>query len=348
MVGDMRILVLGGGGFLGWAVARQAMAAGHEVTTFSRGRQPVPDGVTAVHGDRDDPSPLGGREYDAVIDTSGQIPRDVLASARLLADATPHYVYVSSMSAVTDWPAEPVDHTSPTRECPPDAGPDDERYQYGERKAGAERAVLEVFGPDRSTIVRSGLIIGPREDRNSPRLPWWLLRMARGGPVLAPGDRDRPFAAVDVRDLAAWLIHCAQGRVAGAFCTDPQPGWATMIDLLDFCRHATGSDAVFTWVPDDFLLKHEVEPWWALPFWLPPDQGSRVVDSSAALAAGLRCRPLRETVVDTWASMRAGETTADSPARDDRPALGIEPEREKEVLAAWWAFRARQREYRRR
>lgn len=339
----MRILVLGGGGFLGWAVARQALAAGHEVTTYTRGTQPVPDGVTAVHGDRADPSPLAGREFDAVIDTSGQIPRDVLASARLLADAAPHYVYVSSVSALPGWPTEPVDHTSPTRECPPDAGPDDERYQYGERKAGAERAVLEVFGPDRSTIVRSGLIIGPREDRNIARLPWWLERMARGGPVLAPADRDRPFAAVDVRDLAAWLIHCAEARVAGAFVTDPPPGYATMIDLLDYCRQATGSDAVFTWVPDDFLLKHDVEPFWALPFWLPPAQGTLVVDASAAHEAGLRCRPLRDTAVDTWASMRAGETTADGPADRDLPQLGIDPEREKEVLAAWWATRARRR-----
>ncbi len=328
----MRLLVLGGGAFLGPAVVSAALDCGHQVTTLTRTGAGVPGDVESLRGDRetaDGLAVLRGREWDAVIDTCGYVPRVVGAGARLLADQVAHYVYVSSVSAYSEWPGKPIRADSPTLACPADAGPDD--GHYGELKAGCERAVEEHFA-GRATIARAGHIVGAGD--NVGRLPWWLSRVARGGEVLAPGPPERPLSLVDVRDLGAWLVHCGQNRVAGAMAATSPCGQTSFGELLGLAKAVTGSDATAVWADDDFLLANDVEPWQDLPYWLPSDQNPAAddVDTSPAQAAGLTCRPVADTVRDTWQWIR---DVGVPPQRSDRPTPGLDPDRECDVLDAW-------------
>jgi 2'-hydroxyisoflavone reductase len=246
---------------------------------------------------------LDGGEWDVCIDTSGFVPRDVLASARRLDGRVGHYVYVSSCSAYPGWPDEPVVPGSRVHACAPDAGPD--AGDYGVLKAGCERAVTEVFG-ESATLVRSGLLIGPGD--NTARLSWWLDRISRGGEVIAPGAPDRPLQLVDVRDLAAWMLHCGRTAVSGAYAATALPGNTTTGELLAHCVAASGSGAVLRWLDDATLTGAGVQPWTELPLWMPPELGPHTwdVDTTPAHARGLRTRPVADTVADTWAWLRAG------------------------------------------
>jgi 2'-hydroxyisoflavone reductase len=328
----MKLLIIGGGRFLGRTAVTTALAAGHQVTTFSRGRSAVPAGAEQLCGDRERPADLAqlrGREFDAVIDTCGFVPRVVGESARLLAESAGHYVFVSSISAYRDWPHHRIRDDSATYDCAPGAGPED--GDYGVLKAGCERAVDEHFA-GRSTQVRSGLLVGPYDDTG--RLTWWLSRVANGGEVLAPGNPDQPLSVVDVRDLAAWMIHCGQSRLTGAYAATAPKAQTTFAGLLEACRAATGSSARFVWASDDFLVAERVDPWVELPLWLPPADGAAVwdVDTVAAELAGLSCRSLQETVTDTWRWLRAGPPPAQ---RDGTPRHGIDPIKERALLSRW-------------
>jgi 2'-hydroxyisoflavone reductase len=333
----MRLLVLGGTRFLGWAVVDAALKRGWEVTTLTRGESgPPPAGVDARTGDRTTAAGLAALntgEWDVCIDTSGFVPRHVLASARALDGRVGHYVYVSSISAYPGWPLEPVTADSPVHECPPDAGPDD--GDYGTLKAGCERAVQAVFG-DASTLVRAGLLVGPHD--NTVRLSWWLSRIARGGEVLAGGRPDQPTRFIDVRDLAAWMLHCGAANTSGSYPATAAPGSSTFGGLLTACVGATGSDASISWVEDQFLRDAKVEPWGELPLWIPAAEAPHTwdTDTSAAHDAGLTCRPLEETVADTWAWMR--EVGPDK-AVGTRDGQGLDPAKERAVLTAWHARR---------
>ena len=329
---SFRLLVIGGGQFLGPAILSAAREHGHQVTTLTRTGAGVPQGVESLLGDRETDEGLAvlrGREWDAVIDTCGYVPRAVGASARPLADRVAHYVYVSSISAYADWPEKPVRNDSPTLPCPADAGPED--GHYGELKAGCERAVAEHFA-GRCMIARAGHLVGVGD--NVGRLSWWLNRVARGGEVLAPGPPERPLSLVDVRDLGAWLVHCGQKKVVGAMPATSEPGQTSFGELLGLAQAESGSEATFVWADDDFLLANEVEPWQDLPYWMPAEQfpGNEDVDTFAALAAGLSCRPVSETIADTWAWIRAAGVP---PQRADRPTPGLDPDRERAILAAW-------------
>jgi 2'-hydroxyisoflavone reductase len=336
----MRLLVLGGTRFLGRGVVQAALAAGDSVTTLTRGESgPPPDGVEALHGDRHQAgglAALAGRDWDAVVDTSGYVPRLVGESARLLADHAGHYVFVSSLNAYPAWPAEPITADSPVHECAPDAGPADgdwDRALYGQYKVGSERAVDQFFA-GRSTHVRAGLIVGPHD--NSGRLPWWVSRIGRGGEVLAPGSPERTLRLVDGRDLGAWCVHCARTGVTGAFPATGPAGQTTYGELFEACRQATNSDARFTWVPDDFLTAHKVESWTELPLWIPADEAPALWDQDTAAAeqAGLSCRPVTDTIADTAAWLADVGTPPLAPNRPG-PAPGLDPATEAALLAAW-------------
>lgn len=326
--------MIGGGHFLGPAVVRAALQAGHPVTTLTRSGLGVPAGARSLLGDRETAaglSVLRGGEWDAVVDTCGYVPRVVGTGARALADVAGHYVFVSSISAYDGWPERPVTADTPPLACSGDAGPDD--GEYGELKAGCERAVLEYFA-GRCMVARAGHLVGIGD--NVGRLPYWIRRVARGGEVLAPGPPQRPLSMVDVRDLGTWLVQCGQSRLAGAMAASGPPGQTSLGALFGAAVEATGSDPTFVWADDAFLLAQEVEPWQDLPYWLPAEQfpGAEAVDTSAALAAGLDCRPVSETVRDTWGWLR--EEGA-APQRSDRPAPGLDPARESALLATWRA-----------
>lgn len=326
----MRILVLGGGTFVGPALVDDALGRGWSVTTFNRGRTGSPrPGVERLTGDRTRPADLEqlrGREWDAVLDTWSGAPAATRDVTRVLAGSVGHYGYGSSRS-VYRWPLPAgADESAPVV----DASPDATEAEYDALKRGSELAVLDAVG-DRALLARAGLVLGPRE--NVGRLPWWLRRLERGGRVLAPGPQDRPIQYVDARDLAAWMLDCAAAGTVGAFNAVSPPGYTTIGALLAACRDVTGSTAELVWVPAPEVLAAGIEPWTQLPIWVPPDgeyASLHDADTSRAAAAGLRCRPMAETVADTWAWLQqAGDP--EPPA--GRPAPGLDPAVEERVLA---------------
>ncbi|MFH8381115.1 NAD-dependent epimerase/dehydratase family protein [Kitasatospora sp. NPDC018058] len=345
----MKILLLGGSSFLGRAYAAEALARGHQVTTFNRGRSAADlPGVEAVRGDRDSAEDVtrlvDGRSWDAVVDTSGRQPAQASLTARLLRERAGHYTFVSSVHAYADWAAQVIDEDSTLLPCPADTPPG---QPFGrELKAGAERAVLEGFGAERSLILSSGLLVGPHEFGG--RLPWWLERMARGGRVLAPGDPGRTMQVIDVRDFAAFGLDRLEAGTTGRFLTTAPPGHLTFGEWLETCREVAGAaDTELVWVEDDRLLAEgpdKVEPWLELPFWapdLPEWKYIWLVDTGRARAAGLRCRPFAETVRDTWEWLR-GRGPADDTDAEGRKQVpgsafrqGIEPAKEQRLLAAF-------------
>ncbi|MEA2255606.1 MAG: hypothetical protein QOG35_1651 [Solirubrobacteraceae bacterium] len=316
----MRLLVLGGTVFLGRHVAAEALRRGHEVTLFHRGRHGADLFADAerVLGDRaGDLAALRGRSFDAAIDTSGYEPGDVARSSAL---DLGHLVFVSTCNVYPGWPQAPVDEDSPVWT---------EGDDYGAKKAACERAA-EAAMPGRVARLRAGLLCAPHD--NVFRLPWWIRRIAAGGEVPAPGDPDRTVQLVDARDAAAWALHLAEQRVAGTFNTTAPPGRTTMREVLEAAVAATGSGARLRWLPDDALTG--VEPWMDVPLWLPAAEfpGTWAVATDRAQAAGLRCRPIAETIADTWAWLRAGgESELDDWGAEGR-ARGLSPEQERELL----------------
>jgi 2'-hydroxyisoflavone reductase len=325
----VNVLVLGGTHFVGRAVVEDAVARGGIVTTLNRGHSGAPAGVEALIGDRTRAGGLDAlrdREWDVVVDTWSGAPRVVRDSATMLAGAAGAYLYVSSRSVYTWPPAIGADEGAPTVAADPDADATD----YAADKRGAELAVDAAFG-ERRIHARAGLILGPHEDVG--RLPWWLLRMHRGGPVLAPGSPEDPLQLIDARDLAHWLLDAWHDGHRGTFNAVSRTGHATMGSLLEACRDVTGSGAELVWVPADEVLAAGIEPWTELPIWMAPDSDGIALhraDVERAYAAGLRPRPIEQTVADTWAWLQ--ERGLQPPQREDRPPVGLAPEREEAVL----------------
>jgi 2'-hydroxyisoflavone reductase len=337
----VRVLVLGGSGFVGTAVVDDALDRGWTVTTFNRGRSQAASGaagrgsghasdsaVERLVGDRLRPadlSVLGGRTWDVVIDTWAGAPSAVAASAALLADRAERYVYVSSESVYEHPPPLGADESAPAVAASPDA--DD--GEYAELKRAGELAAEAAFG-DRALFARAATILGPRE--NIGRLPWWLLRLDRGGEVLAPGPPDRQLQFVDARDLARWLLDAATNGASGPFNVACRRGHATMGSLLAACQAASGADATLTWVQPEAIEAAGIEPWTELPVWLPPDhEYAWLHDTNVerAHAAGLRCRPVEETVSDTWDWL---VSIGKQPPLSEHAAPGLDPATERAVL----------------
>jgi nucleoside-diphosphate-sugar epimerase len=329
----MRLLVLGGTHHVGRAVAELAVARGDEVTTVNRGETgaDVP-GVLVRRADRTDQaqlrSALGDDSWDAVIDTWSRTPRAVSESAALLSGRAGHYGYVSSRSVYT-WPIpDGADESAPVVDGDAGSGQADD---YAAAKRGGELAVLKHFaGP--SVLARAGLILGPYELVG--RMPWWLRRIERGGDVLAPGPPDMPIQYIDCRDLATWLLHAADEGISGTFNAVSKPGHATMASLLKAAVAATGSRANLIWVQPAVIEAAGIQPWTELPVWAPPYGEAAALHNGnvdAIMVAGLVCRPVEETVADTWRWLQA---EGDPPVREGGLKYGLDPDREREVLAS--------------
>jgi 2'-hydroxyisoflavone reductase len=328
------LLILGGTGFLGPDIVRAAQARGHTLTLFNRGKTNphlFPD-VEKLHGDRDGGlAPLRGRRWDAVVDTSGYVPRIVRQSAELLAPSVGRYLFVSSISVYPDVSQPGTTEDAPVAQLPKD-DPDTEevREHYGALKAACERTV-EAAVPGRTLVVRPGLIVGPGDPTD--RFTYWPVRVARGGEVLAPGDGEDPVQIVDVRDLADFVVKLVEDEATGTFNAAGPRGRMTMKEMLEACRAGTASEARFTWVDEKFLEAQEVQPWTDLPVWIPRSSeggGLSQVSIERALAGGLTFRPTADTARDTiqwWNSL--------PPTRRDKLRAGIPPEREAELLAKW-------------
>jgi 2'-hydroxyisoflavone reductase len=301
-----------------------ALAGGHEVTIFTRGKtnpELFPE-VEHLRGDRDgDLAALEGRSWDGVVDTSGYVPRVVRQSAELLRGAVGRYVFVSSISVYDDF-SGPIDESRAVAQLE-DPATEEVMEHYGALKAACEVVVDEVYG-DRGATVRAGLIVGPYDPTD--RFTYWPRRIAAGGDVLGPGDPDAPVQFVDARDLASWLVRLAVGGVGGVFNATGPAESLRFADFLERARAAIGSDANVIWVDEQTVLDSGVEPWSELPLWLPGDDyaGMARADTRRAREAGLTLRALEETVVDTLAWDRT--------VPGDRPTLT--PEKEAAVLAS--------------
>lgn len=329
----MRLLVLGGTQHVGRAVVQTALARGLDVTTLNRGsaRPDHPD-VDARHADRRDPDAtaraLADDTWDLVVDTWSLEPAVVRDSARLLDGRVGHYGYVSSRS-VYRWPMpHHADESAPVVDADPDSTEADD---YAAAKRGAEIALERDFGGP-VLMARAGLILGPWEVVG--RLPWWLARIARGGPVPAPGPADRPLQYVDARDLARWMLEAGAARTTGAYNAVSEPGHTTIDELLTACRDTTGSGAELVWVDPATIEAHGISGWTDLPIWVPPTGELAPLhdaDTTAAARAGLRCRPVQETVADTWTWLQAEGMPAGRAGRAGE--LGISAQQEAVLLA---------------
>ncbi|XVQ89918.1 NAD-dependent epimerase/dehydratase family protein [Microbispora siamensis] len=324
----MRLLVLGGTTFVGRWVVTAAVERGWHVTTFTRGLAGwAHPGAEAVTGDRlraADLAPLAAGRWDAVVDTWAGAPRVVRDSARALAGCAGRYVYVSSRAVYEPPTPAGLNEDWPTVEASADA----EDIDYAPNKRGGEIAVEEAFG-DRAVLARAGLILGPYELPG--RLPHWLLRAARGGEMLAPGPAGQPFRYVDVRDLVAWLLDAAEGGVPGPVNLVNPEEHATTRDLLESAVAVTGGLTELVWVEPEAIEAAGIDRWAALPGWIPPgpaQAGLVRTDVGRALATGLRCRPVVETVADTWAWLTGSGEVPEFPP-------GLDPAEERAVIDAW-------------
>jgi 2'-hydroxyisoflavone reductase len=367
-----RILVLGGTNFIGPSFVEAALARGHTVSLFNRGhtekQKGEVEGVEHLYGNRDPNKKsddgafqgmdaLKGKSWDAVIDTSGQYRRIVKASADLLEPSVKQYIYISSISVYKDTSKVGADETAELNALPPEAvdletmGANFE--YYGGHKAACEKTVGEIF-KGRSAMVRPGLIVGPRD--GTDRFTYWPVRVQRGGEVLAPGTPDDPIQVIDVRDLGEWLVHLVENNTTGEFDAVGPPSGLTIGKLLEACKKVAKSDAHFTWADADFLAEQHVEGWSDMPVWVRPageSAGFHRRRIERAPAAGLKFRPIIETVRDTlawWPSelerrIRVTKELVEEAKKEGKEApqlpdpgvlrAGIKAEREAEVLAAW-------------
>lgn len=343
----LRILILGGTGFIGPYQVRYALSRGHQVTIFNRGLREadLPAAVEYLRGDRDDGSldALKGREWDVCIDNPTKVPYWVRDIGKILKGKVKQYVFVSTISVYAD-------------NSQPNAGEDSslETYSgkeamketsktlaadsslYGPLKAACEHESEKWF-PGITTIVRPGLIVGPNDPTD--RFTYWPVRLARGGEVLAPGDGNDPVQVIDARDLAEWMIRMVESRKFGTFNATGPNFRMSMAAMLHGIRATNSAGATLNWVPAEFLAEQKVAPWSDMPAWLPGQgetAGFGCRDISRALAAGLSFRPLSTTAIDTleWFNTLPAE-------RRSKLSAGVMPERETEVLAAWRARQSR-------
>lgn len=327
----MRLLILGGTVFLGRHLVSAALSAGHTVTTFTRGEHPasLPASVEQLRGNRDsDLSALRGRQWDAVIDTSGYFPREVVSSTEILAGAVGHYTFISSISAYADFQRAGMTEDAPLGALDDPTVEEITGETYGPLKALCERAV-EAAMPGRALVIRPGLIVGPYDPTD--RFTYWAHRIAAGGDVLAPGRPERVVQFIDARDLAEWALRLAERQTVGVYHATGPAAPLPFGALLDACQTVSGG-ARLTWVSEPFLEERKVAAWSELPLWIPESSASHAgfcrVDCAKAMGAGLTFRPLEQTVRDTlaWA--------ATLPA-DRAWHAGLTREREAELLAAW-------------
>ncbi|HSS67837.1 MAG TPA: oxidoreductase [Nocardioidaceae bacterium] len=304
----MRILVLGGTAWLGGEIARAALSAGHEVTCLARGESgSVPDGAQLVQADREQASAydaVASQDWNLVADVSRQ-PGQVRSACAALTGRAARYGFVSTGNVYADHGTPGTDESAELL-APLDGDVMESLETYGEAKVACEQAVLGAFGPERTLIARAGLIGGPGD--MSGRTGYWPWRFARpstdDGSVLVPEIGAAPTQVIDVRDLASWIVQSAEAETSGVY--NATGDIVPFDEHIATAREAAGHTGAIVTASPDWLAEHEVRPWMgerSLPLWLPmPDfAGFSTRDNTAARAAGLQSRPLKETLADTLA-----------------------------------------------
>ncbi len=333
----MKVLFVGGTGFIGPHMVQALVDAGHDVTLFNRGKSNphlFPD-LKKIKGDRitDDITKVSGQDWDLIVDSSCYLPRAVdMLMAAVDTDKVSQYIFISTISVYSDFSMPGLHEGSELANM--DEEPDSEEVGkwYGALKVRCEEQAEKAM-PGRVTMVRCGLIIGPGD--STDRFTYWPERVANGAEVLAPGNGDDYLQTIDARDLADWVVHCVNNKLVGPYNTTNPAGLYTLRDVLETCRQELNPAAQITWVPGEFLEEQGVSAMADLPLWAPagtPFGG--IWESNADLAAtkGLKARPLAESIVDTheWFQSLPQE-------RKDAFRAGMSLERQAEVLAAWHA-----------
>lgn len=334
--GKKKVLFLGGTGFLGPVTVEAALARGHEVTLFNRGKTNphlFPD-LEKLVGDRKsgELEAIKGRSWDAIIDTSAYYPRAVREAVAATHGNVGFYALITTISVYAGYAKVGMTESDPLATLPEGVEADTEQVNgqtYGPLKAMCEHAADEAM-PGRVANIRPGLIVGRGDPTD--RFTYWPVRVARGGDVLAPGTAQDRVQYVDVRDLAEFTVAAVEQSATGAFNVTGPEGGMPIGDLLDACRRVSGSDAEFIWADAEFLEAQQVRPWADMPVWLPPTgdyAGFGSVDVSRALGKGLSFRSVEDTVKDTlaWFATLPEERRA-------KLKSGLTPEREGEVLQA--------------
>ncbi len=329
----LKILVLGGTGFIGPHMVREALRRGHEVSLFNRGRtnnELFPD-LKLYKGDRNSGlQSLEGGNWDVVVDNSGYVPRHVEDSARLLSSVVSHYLYVSTIS-VYAVSAAPITEESPLATMEDETVEEVTGETYGPMKGLCEQRVLTEVGADRTTILRPTYICGPGD--RTDRYTYWPVRTLRGGEMLWPGTPEVDIQIIDVRDFANFTVACVEQKTPGIFNTVTPLRSFKMGDLMEDSLAVTGSDMAPVWVDKAFISENEVADGGGLPIWEHPDgeyAPLSLVDGSRAVAAGLKNRPTRETARDTiswWKTLPAD--------RSDNLRAGLSAEKEADLLRSW-------------
>lgn len=324
----MNILIIGGTRFLGRHLVDSALARGHQVTLFNRGKT-NPDlfpQIETILGDREhDLDKLAGRAWDAVIDTCGYFPRIVRLAAISLEQSVERYVFISSISVYADTKKIGINESDPVGRIDDETIEEITGESYGPLKALCEKAALDAYGK-RGLVIRPGLIVGPNDPTD--RFTYWPVRTAHGGEILAPEKPDIPVQIIDVRDLADFTIKLIENKASGIYNGTGPDYELTLGAVLQTCKQVSGSDANFKWASVEFLDQNKVEAWSDMPVWVPDNeenQGFSRVDISKAIKAGLKFRPLADTVRDTLA-------WADTRSADHEWRAGLKPEREQELL----------------
>jgi 2'-hydroxyisoflavone reductase len=342
----LKLLILGGTGLTGPHQIRYALARGHTITVFNRGRRNdrLPKGVEELKGDRNlhQVDALKGRDWDVVIDNPTMLPFWVKDAAQILKDHTGQYVFISTISVYDPAGQKAIDENSPLVEYK-EGDPlgitmeqfgKNAEYLYGRMKTASEREAAKWFGA-RTTIIRPGLIVGPGDA--SFRFGYWPYRLDQGGEILAPGDGSDPIQIIDARDIAEWTIRVAENGTTGTFNATGPRSPLTMAEQLAGIRAALSGDKELrlTWVPADFLAEQKVTPWGEMPTWIPKSDPESVISMTnidRAVKAGLTFRPLATTAADANAWLRELPETVRAQVIK---GAGIAPDKEKAVLAAW-------------
>jgi 2'-hydroxyisoflavone reductase len=323
----MKVLIIGGTGFLGRYLVSAAQARNHDVTLFNRG-QSNPDlfpQMETIIGDREqDLDKLSDRQWNAVIDTCGYVPRVVRLSAEALRDSVERYIYISSTTRYRDFNQIGIDESYPGRTMPDESNENVGEF-YAALKVLCEKTTEAIF-PNRALIVIPHFLVGPQDPKD--RFTYWPVRVARGGDVLAPVGPSEPCQFIDVRDISEWIIHMLETNATGRYNACGPDDSYTFGQLLETCKQVSGSDARFRWASAEFLEKHDVAAWRDFPIWFSPDWGigPARLSIAKARAAGLTFRPVAETVRDTLDWVKT------LPA-DHQWQVGLSAEKESKVLA---------------
>lgn len=325
----LKILILGGTNFLGPHLVEEFQRHGHEITLFNRGTQdPGCSNVEMLRGNRDgDLTALQDRWWDAIIDTSGHLPRVVEASSKLLSKATNHYTFISTIGVYKDFHSMNIDENYPVAVLENEANEEINEKTYGALKASCEKVIEKHFS-NHFLVIRPGLIVGPRDPTN--RFSYWPLRIMDGGEILAPGAPTQNLQFIDVRDLAKWIVSMVEKQEIGFYNATGPSMPLTFEELLKTCSQISNKKICLTWVNEDFLIEHGVQDWVELPLWLSYQRnmpGFLNINSRKAIQAGLTFSPLAHTIsaIIDW----------EEHSKKDDISIGMDRKKEQNLLKVW-------------